>query len=36
MIDSLYHVSPLSVLPSNQNYHILHKRKKPSINQTKL
>ena len=36
LIDSLYHVSSLSVLPSNENYLISHKRKEPHSNQTQL
>ena len=36
MIDSLYCVISLSVLPSNKNYHISQKMKKPNTNQTQL
>ena len=36
MIDSLYCVISLSVLPSNKNYHISQKIKKPNTNQTRL
>ena len=34
LIDSVYHVIPLSVLPINENYHISQKMKEPSTNQT--
>ena len=36
LVDNHYCVTPLSILLSNENYHISHKRKKPSINQTQL
>ena len=32
LIDSLYHISPLSIFPTNENYHISRKRKEPSTN----
>ena len=32
LVDNHYYVTPLSILLSNENYHISHKRKKPSIN----
>ena len=31
LIDSFYYMTPLSVLPNNDNYHISRKRKEPSI-----
>ena len=34
LVDNLYHVSPLSFLLSNANYHISLKRKESNINQT--
>ena len=36
LIDNLYHVSLLSILPSNENYNVSYKRKKLSTNQTQL
>ena len=36
LIDSLYCVTPLSIFPSNENYHISRKRKEPNIKQTKF
>ena len=36
LVDNLYCVTPLIFLPSNENYHILRKRKEHSINQTQL
>ena len=36
LIDNFCCVNPLSVLSSYENYHISHKMKKSSINQTQL
>ena len=34
LVDNLYCISLLSILPSNENYHVLHKMKEPITNQT--
>lgn len=31
----LYHISPLSIFPVNENYHISRKRKEPNTNKKK-
>ena len=36
LIHSLYHVSPLSILPSNESYHISKKKKELRTNQTRF
>ena len=34
MVDNFYNVTPLSLLPSDENNHISSKRKEPNTNQT--
>ena len=36
LLDNLYRLSPLSLLPSNENNHVPLKRKEPNINQTQF
>ena len=36
MVDNFYNVTPLSLLPSDENNHISSKRKEPNTNQTQI